>query len=343
MFRHSNHKITLFSTRPKRGYAILLCVQTVEENIKWVQDFNLNLGVNVLGGIFGVHEAFADPVKMLEEFLDLLAYSDELRDSYGGKSKEFNEAMRSHLLKLAKRLPEKSFDVLCKQYVPFYYEACARLRSNEKFVDWVKENEFSIMPDIFTREVLLYAISRIEINNKIKATVLETMHKMASGQSMSDQTTKNQSNTEPSSTKLVCGGVLSWIGSILLVIGWAGVASSILIMLNSPIRDGTWFVWLFFSGIKIAIGSLLRRVARRLGFRHSPHPVFGAIVGGFGILLSAIGWMGVVGVVLSLFSERSIFDPLNNGVISVFFLVFGSVVRYRGKRISGKDAATRPE
>lgn len=326
----------------------MLCfdsMQTVEQNIKWVQDFNLNLGVNVLGGIFGVHEAFADPVKMLEEFLDLLAYSDELRDSYGGKSKEFNEAMRSHLLELAKRLPEKSFDVLCKQYVPFYYEAYARLRSNEKFVDWVKENEFSIMPDIFTREVLLYAISRIEINNKIKATVLETMHEMESGHSMSDQTTKNQSNAESSSnrTKLVCGGVLSWIGAILIVIGWAGVASSILIMLNSPIRDGTWFVWLFFSGIKIAVGSLLRCIARRLGFIHSPHPVFGAIVGGFGILLSVVGWMGIVGVVLSLFSERSIFDPLNNGVISVFFLVFGSVVRYRGKRISGKDVATRPE
>ena len=320
-------------------------VQTVEENIKWVQDFNLNLGVNVLGGIFGVHEAFADPVKMLEEFLGLLAYSDELRDSHGGKSKEFNEAMRLHLLNLAKRLPEKSFAVLCKQYVPFYYEACVRLRSNKKFVDWVKENEFSIMPDIFTREVLLYAISRIEINNKIKATVLETMREMEAGYSKSDQATKNQSNTELSSnrTKLVCGGALSWIGAILIVIGWAGVASSILIMLNSPIRDVTWLVWLFFSGIKIAVGSLFRRVARRLGFKHSPHPVFGAIVGGLGILLSVVGWMGSVGVVLSLFSERSFFDPLNNGVISVFFLVFGSVVRYRGKRISGKDAATRPE
>lgn len=314
-------------------------MQTVEENIKWVQDFNLNLGINVLGGIFGVLEAFADPVKMLEEFLDLLAYSDELRDSYGGKSKEFNEAMRSHLLKLAKRLPEKSFDVLCKQYVPFYYEACVRLRSNEKFVDWVKENEFSIMPDIFTREVLLYAISRIEINNKIKATVLETMHEMESGHSMSDQTTKNQSNTESSSsrTKLICGGILSWIGSILLVIGLAGILGSILIMLDTPMGDGTWFVWLFFSGIKIAAGSLLRKFARRLGFTHSPHPVFGAVVGGFGILLSVVGWLGIVAVVISLFGERSTFDPLTNGVISVFFIVFGSVVRYRGRRISGNE------
>lgn len=306
---------------------------TLEDNIKWVQDFNLNLGVNVLGGLFGVLETFSDPVKMLEELLDLLAYSDELRDSYGGKSKEFNEAMRWYLHKLVKRLPEKSFTVLCSHYVPFYYEACVRLKSNPKFIDWVKENEFSIMPDIFTREVLLYAISRIEINNKIKETVLETMHEMESV------------NLESSSkrTRLVCGGGLFWIGVVLCVIGWAGVVGSILIMLNSPACDGTWLVWLLFSALKIVTGNILRSVACRMGFTPNHHPILGSIVGGCGVLISILGWIGIAGVVLSLFSERSTFDPLNNGVVSVFLIVFGSVVRHRGRRISGKQVATRPK
>lgn len=308
-------------------------MQTVEENIKWVQDFNLNLGVNVLGGIFGVLETFADPVKMLEEFLDLLAYSDELRDSYGGKSKEFNEAIRSYLHKLARRLPEQSFAVLCKHYVPFYYEAFARLRANPKFVDWVKENEFSVMPDIFTCQVLLYAISRIEIKDKIKATVLETMHEMESV------------NLESSSkrTRLVCGGGLFWIGVVLCVIGWAGVVGSILIMLNSPACDGTWLVWLLFSALKIVTGNILRSVACRMGFTPNHHPILGSIVGGFGILFSVLGWMGIAGVVLSLFNERSTIDPLTSGVVGVSLLVFGSVFRCKGRRISEEAIASRPK
>ena len=278
----------------------------------------------------GVLDAFSDPVKLLQEFMDLIEYSDESRRVYGSGTTKFNDAIRSYLHKLAERTPENSFKALCNHYVPFYYEGIVRLKSNPKFIDWVKETEFSIMPDIFTKEVLLYAIAKIEISRKMAATVLDTMR---------EKPCENSSFN----ARRVCGGVLSWIGIFLFVIGWMGVICSIFLLLDSPAYDGTWFVCLFLSVCKILLGVLLRKIARSMGFTHSHHPVLGAIVGGAGILLSVFGWIGIAGAVLSLFFERSTIDPLTNGVTGFSLVVIGSIIRYYGRHVSGKTSDTTEE
>ena len=307
---------------------------TLEDNIRWVQDFNLNLGVNVLGGIFGVVDAFAEPVKMLEEFFDLIEYGEELRRKHGSKTKAFEEAIRPYLYQLDSRLGSKQFEIVSVHYVPFYYEAKVRLEACPKFIEWVKGSTFSIMPDIFTKSVMEYAISKIEIREKIARVVSDSLI----GQLL--ETTQDKPEESKGEKKNTCGKVLFWIGAILRTIGWVGVVNSIFIMLNSPVGDGTWFVWLLFSVFKIVIGSILRGVSRRMGFIPGHHPVLGAIVGGFGILLSIVGWLGVAAFVRSLVSERSTIDPLSSCVASIALLVFGSVFRYKGRRMSGPPAST---
>ena len=155
-------------------------MSSLQDNIKWFQDFNLNLGVNVLGGIFGVLDVFSDPVSLLRTFYDIIERGDELRQTYGSGTEKFESEMRKYFGKVANRLPPNAFEVLGVHYVPFYYEGCGRLKHNQEFIDWIEKTEFEVMPDIFSKYVLLYAISKIKINRKIAATVFETLDEMKS-------------------------------------------------------------------------------------------------------------------------------------------------------------------
>lgn len=150
-----------------------MSINTAIENIRWVQNFNLNLGINVLGGIYGVCDVFSHHKEMIEEFYALIEQCDELRRRHGGGTKEFQEMIHPYLCLLDKRLGAKQFEVVSMHYVPFYLEAKERLASCPEFVEWVRNAKPSIMPDIFTQCVMRYAISKLRVSGRIYNTNID--------------------------------------------------------------------------------------------------------------------------------------------------------------------------
>lgn len=125
-------------------------------DIRWVMDFNLQLGVE-LGGVIGVFNVFSDAKGMLEKFMAIMlkdvefhrqGMSANLRAEFMAES--FNRSYPREVIGLMKK------------YHAFYCDAFPRLINNAAFREWVKSSSFSIMPDMFTHAVLKFAVKLVE-------------------------------------------------------------------------------------------------------------------------------------------------------------------------------------
>lgn len=134
----------------------------LDENVRWVQDFNLNLGMNCLGGVLGVFDAFADSRSLLTEFIALLDCCEKIDNRLGERAGALRKSMvRRHFNRMKRRLGCARAAMLCIHFLPFAHEAYRRLLACREFKVWADRAQFEFMPDIFTAAVLRLLAHRI--------------------------------------------------------------------------------------------------------------------------------------------------------------------------------------
>jgi hypothetical protein len=122
-----------------------------KSDIVWVQYFNIKLGLD-LGGIIEVMEAFSDSATLMKHFC-LLLENDMAASRRGSCTSERQNSVTRILSQF-----DKKEQGLLSTYWDFFGEACARICSKPKFVEWIHEpKNFTAMPDIFTYEILKLA------------------------------------------------------------------------------------------------------------------------------------------------------------------------------------------
>lgn len=137
---------------------------TLDENVKWVRDFNLNLGVNCLGGVLGVSNAFADSRSLLTEFVALVDCCRKIDDRLGERAGALRKSMvQRHFRRMERRLGRARAAMLCMHFLPFAHEAHRRLLGCKEFKVWAERAQFEFMPDIFTAAVLRILAHRIDM------------------------------------------------------------------------------------------------------------------------------------------------------------------------------------
>jgi len=120
------------------------------ENVEWVFEFNLELGRR-LGGVVGVFNAFQDSGVLLSELASILKMdmqnSRDILMDYTQRTRAVERFIDS----------SKCSKVLLDAYWDFLSEAIIRMHDDQGFADSIGENTFTVMPDIFTHEVLVLA------------------------------------------------------------------------------------------------------------------------------------------------------------------------------------------
>lgn len=121
------------------------------DDIAWVQYFNVKLGMD-LGGILGVANTFSDAEGLMRSFIEILEC-----DMAASRAKVGTEE-RQQRLKLKVAQVKSNEQEILMQYWDFFGDACSRVCTNRSFAEWVhKPKSFTVMPDIFTHEILKLA------------------------------------------------------------------------------------------------------------------------------------------------------------------------------------------
>ena len=121
------------------------------DDIAWVQYFNVKLGMD-LGGIVGVFNAFSDAGSLMRCFVEILECDMAASRAQVGTE----ERQRRLRLKVAQT--NSNEQELLMQYWDFFGDACTKVCTNREFAEWVhKPKNFTVMPDIFTHEILKLA------------------------------------------------------------------------------------------------------------------------------------------------------------------------------------------
>jgi len=123
----------------------------IQDDIAWVQDFNISLG-DELGGIHQIMDAFSNDSGMIKHFIIMVN-----KDMEASKSM-LPPITRTHIISEYLQQVSEPDRRLLLIYWGFFGEACSRLSQNHDFASWIRaDHHFTTMPDIFTYEILKIA------------------------------------------------------------------------------------------------------------------------------------------------------------------------------------------
>ena len=126
----------------------------LNDDIQWVMDFNINLGIG-LGGLLQVMQAFENQVALMKSFCDLVKH-DMKNASHGMTANERAENLQFVVNGIRKTRRQDAY--LLEKYWEFFSDACDRIVRNPAFANWIDEGrEFQMYPEIFTYEILRLA------------------------------------------------------------------------------------------------------------------------------------------------------------------------------------------
>jgi len=122
------------------------------DDMNFVADFNYQLGQD-LGGVVGVFDAFQDSESLWSSLVMLIKSDMEMSKKGILNAEERSSVLRDSVCGLG-----ATDQMILTRYFDFFAEAVCRIRENNSFAFKInQDNPHTIMPDIFTFEVLKLA------------------------------------------------------------------------------------------------------------------------------------------------------------------------------------------
>lgn len=157
-------------------------MKTCHDLEQLVFDFNLDIGVNRLGGIFGCFEFFSDQQSLLSSFDDIVSSYRKIAEKYSDDQDAHDIYLAGLKQDYALKIGKKKTEVLfC--YLGFMTQVIAGLYDAPEFAKWVIDSKFDAQPHIFTKMILLRGLKlSIELgNDRVASIVSSAAHAKKSG------------------------------------------------------------------------------------------------------------------------------------------------------------------